>query len=554
MEIRLPVIVIALALLLVYHLPRSSFFSEPIDTKSSRLVRQLQHWSRNRLRRSIRRAIIVDQGAPQLRASLEGSSARLSGGTAQSAASLAPRNSAASPSSRLLASWTVALRNTRSYLIRQALSASTASPEVATNVVAIRGKGVKGDVDSRALERTGEYEPTRSVRARVAPEEYEGLKQQIEDPGGRALAAFYLDLKRTAKGETGAITRIAHYGDSAVASDHITSTLRRRLQSRFGDAGHGFILISRGTMHYRHRDIRHRADGGWKIFSLVYKALGTDWYGYGGVQVQGTAGSSAQFATVKTGPIGRRVSRFEVFYQAYQRGGAIKVTVDGEERRAWSTRSGQRKDAWETIELDDAPHSITVKSTGRSVVRLYGVALERRVPGVIYDSLGMVGGQMHRLLNAEPEHTRRQIEHRDPSLIVLGFGGNEAFNQWLNLENYERDLTRVVRMFRGDKGYPCLLFGPLDQGETDKRGKVVTIAKLPRVIDVQRRVALTQQCAYFNTYSAMGGERSIWRWYKQRPRLATSDLKHATPAGYRVIGELFYKALLKGFADFLEKE
>ncbi|MBN1654518.1 MAG: DUF3418 domain-containing protein, partial [Deltaproteobacteria bacterium] len=56
-------------------------------------------------------------------ACLISSSARLSGGTAQSAASLAPRNSAAAASSRLLASRTVALRNTRSDLIKHALSA-----------------------------------------------------------------------------------------------------------------------------------------------------------------------------------------------------------------------------------------------------------------------------------------------------------------------------------------------------------------------------------------------------------------------------------------------
>ena len=49
----------------------------------------------------------------------------------------------------------------------------------------------------------------------------------------------------------------------------------------------------------------------------------------------------------------------------------------------------------------------------------------------------------------------------------------------------------------------------------------------------------------------MGGENAMRRWYKARPRLAMGDFRHATPAGYEIIGNMFYKALLAGFADYL---
>ena len=42
-------------------------------------------------------------------------------------------------------------------------------------------------------------------------------------------------------------------------------------------------------------------------------------------------------------------------------------------------------------------------------------------------------------------------------------------------------------------------------------------------------------------------------WFRTEPRLAFGDFRHATPAGYRVIGNMLYKALLKGFADYLER-
>src|SRR5687768_12510988 len=78
-----------------------------------------------------------------------------------------------------------------------------------------------------------------------------GSEHPIEDPAG-ALDPFYSSLARSDARHEGAITRITHYGDSPITNDGITSTVRRLLQNRFGDAGHGFILIDRPWDWYGH--------------------------------------------------------------------------------------------------------------------------------------------------------------------------------------------------------------------------------------------------------------------------------------------------------------
>ncbi|MDD9938276.1 MAG: GDSL-type esterase/lipase family protein [Myxococcales bacterium] len=387
---------------------------------------------------------------------------------------------------------------------------------------------------------------------RIAPSEYAGITQEIEH--AKHLAPFFEQLARTAEKKKGAITRIAHYGDSSVAADQITFTTRRRMQKRFGDAGHGFILISRGNMHYGHKDVVHRSSDGWEVFSTVRNPLRKGWYGYGGVQARGKSGQHATFATPKDSPVGTAVSRYEVFYQRYRGGGRVVVSIDGERKEPISTRHGSKGDGFATYEVPDGPHSMRLRVSGGAGVRLYGVAMERDGPGVVYDSLGLVGARAQRLLNSNADHVKRQIAHRDPDLLVLGFGGNESGNSWLNLENYEKELVQVVRHMRAGKPkMPCLLFAPLDQGERNKRGKVVTIAKLPQIVEVQRKVAKREGCAFFDTFSAMGGEGSMAKWRKSRPRLATSDLRHATPDGYAVISSMYYKALLKAFAKHLAR-
>ena len=82
---------------------------------------------------------------------------------------------------------------------------------------------------------------------------------EIEDPSGRALAHLFNALQHV---ETnGGQARITHYGDSPITNDGITATVRRKLQQRFGDAGHGFILAAKPWGWYQHDGVKLDARG-----------------------------------------------------------------------------------------------------------------------------------------------------------------------------------------------------------------------------------------------------------------------------------------------------
>jgi lysophospholipase L1-like esterase len=391
----------------------------------------------------------------------------------------------------------------------------------------------------------------KSQGARVASKEYSGVAVPIENTA--ALASFFDSLGRSARGEPGAITRVAHYGDSSVAADEITHTARRKLQLRFGDAGHGFMLTAKSNMFYGHRDVMHRESSGWDLSSIVRRQLRSGYYGYGGIVANGRAGEYATFGSSESGQIGRAVSRFEVFYQRFTNGGELQISVDNKDERSIATHvPGASEDAWELVKVPDGSHQMTLRARGD--VRVYGVSQERDVPGVVYDALGLVGARAERLLGADPQHIARQIAHRSPSLLVLGFGGNESGNDSLDMRRYAATLTQVIKLMRAGKpDMACLLFGPLDQGERNGRGDVVTLRSLPGIVDAQRQVAKEQGCGFWDTFKAMGGEGSVGRWYHARPRLFSPDFRHATPNGYSIIGNMYYQALLKAFADHQAK-
>ena len=381
----------------------------------------------------------------------------------------------------------------------------------------------------------------------VPPETWEGVETLIEDPSG-AMAPFYAALARTVRQEGPGVTRIAHWGDSAIGADGMTSVTRRLLQRQFGDSGHGFILVEPGTDWYKHKDVGYSSKG-WKARKIIDKALRDGRYGFGGVAARGYQGARAHFGTVGEGPVGRAVGRFDIYYLAGPRRGVLTTTVDDDEPELLSTEAEDTADAVHSIRVPDGPHELALRVKGGGPVRLYGVALEREVPGVVYDSLGLVGARGSRLLNADPDHWRRQLELRQPDLMILMYGGNELVDRGMNMKKYKERFRDLVKRFRTSRPEAaCLIMSPLDHGERRGR-KIVTDPMLLEMMPVQRAVALEEGCAWYSVFDAMGGEGAMGRWFRSEPRLGWGDLAHPTKHGARVLGDRFYRALMKGFAD-----
>jgi len=425
---------------------------------------------------------------------------------------------------------------------------STSSESSAERLAETVGQTVAANLGPKPVG-TRPLKPTDGLR--IDPAEFEDISTYIEDPTGLGMRAFYQALEKTARGDKGAITRVGHYGDSNIATDLITSTIRENLQARFGDAGHGFVLAAKGYIPYKHRGVRQASNPeDWEVREVVRRQDRSGRYGYGGVQSRAQRGSWARVGTAKRGDVGANAYRFHIYYAEQPRGGKFSVRLDNGDRETVSTKAEVFGDGVYSIEAPDGPHQIELRYARGGPVSFYGVAIERDGPGVVYDSIGLVGARANRLLNYDKAHIKNQLSLRGVSLIVLGFGGNEASDERTEDAFYE-DYVRVLRRMRqGREDLGCLVFAPLDQA-TRRLGRIRTLPTIPLIVEAQRRAAFDSGCAFYDTWQAMGGEDAMRHWYNAQPRLAMGDFRHATPAGYQIIGNMFYKALLAGFAHYL---
>ncbi|MCZ7583526.1 MAG: hypothetical protein M5R36_09430 [Deltaproteobacteria bacterium] len=173
--------------------------------------------------------------------------------------------------------------------------------------------------------------------------------QAIEDAKG-SMNAFYAALSRTAAGQPGAVTRIAHYGDSLIEMDLLSGEARRRLQSAFGDAGHGFIHVAKTRTWYHHDDVEHDPEAKWIAFQLKERGFPLNRFGLGGaVSVPYKAGAESEIGTVRRGDVGKSVSRFEILALRSPDGGGRRgarrqgTRLVHDEGRRGRRRRGRRK-------------------------------------------------------------------------------------------------------------------------------------------------------------------------------------------------------------------
>ena len=398
-------------------------------------------------------------------------------------------------------------------------------------------------------------------RARsVGPIDFDAAIPPIENPctdgtdpkcRARALDRFYAALRRTALGEPGAVTRITHFGDSLIVEDLLTSTVRRRLQERFGDAGRGFLFVGRPWEWYGRLDVDMRFTDAWHVARVTIPHIHDDRYGFGGVSFTAVGpGSKATFSTTGPDKPAAPVSRFDVYYLEQPGGGSLEVSVDGVVRDTFAMDGPDARSAFRLVEMPDAPHEIAIRSLGGGPVRLFGVTLEREGPGVVYDAVGILGASARALLVPDETHMAEQFAHRHPDLVVLTFGTNES-DGMPGMDGYRDQLREVLRRVRAVAPFAsCLVAGPPDRGDPATRE---TRSIIPKIVEAQHEVALAEGCAFWNTFEAMGGKNSMGAWYRMNPRRSFGDLTHFAPPGGEVVGNLLTGALLRGFVEYLDR-
>ncbi|MCA9584252.1 MAG: hypothetical protein KC657_02735 [Myxococcales bacterium] len=367
----------------------------------------------------------------------------------------------------------------------------------------------------------------------------------IVDPRG-ALRPFYDRLAALARGLSSDHVRIGVWGDSNMTADMITGRLRRQLQGRLGDGGHGYVALAKPWRWYDHQDVHH--DGTWWYFKQI--ATSTDpvkdrHYGFANIAAETRefrAKAWVETAPV-TSPVGRSVSSFDLFYLKRPDGGQIDVLLDGEQSKRIQTRARQIEAGFERFETFEGPHRLEVHVRGNGMVRLFGVALERSAPGVVVDSLGTGALNFQQMALVKSDTRRPMLERRKYDLAVFLLG-----TTMFALKQHKRWAAEVLQDLRAAlPGVAILLMSPPDVMKAYRDAH-----SDPRIVEVRdqvKEIAEENGAAFWDFREAMGGDAAI-KAFIQRG-LAMVDRVHLKKPGSELMADRFLCAVSRDWTGYL---
>ena len=220
-----------------------------------------------------------------------------------------------------------------------------------------------------------------------------------------------------------------------------------------------------------------------------------------------------------------------------------------------TTRQGQYDDYQSTYTflLPELTDSICIRfDTMPGEFTLTGVLLENGASGISVHGVGVNGASVPSYLRCDD--FERDLELIKPDLIIFGIGINDAaekdFEKRTFMKNYD-DLIQIIQRVNPDC---ALLF--LTNNDSYKR---VRVKKKRRyevnpngkiVEDAFMEMGRQYNAAVWDQFDIMGGLRSMSDW--EKAGLAQKDKVHFTNAGYQLLGDLLYNALITSYLEHVK--
>ena len=358
----------------------------------------------------------------------------------------------------------------------------------------------------------------------------------LSQPG--ALAPVFEQLLRLSAGQSHDPVHIIHFGDSHTAADEWTGGLRDLFQQRFGDGGSGFSVAGHPFAGYRRFDARSSATPGWQSEGMR-TGNGDGYYGLGGIGI--VTFSPGQMVSVNA-----ECDHIEIDYLQQPGGGGVALFDEDQPLQQFST-DGDLAPAFATFETPAGPHHFILKTLEPKPVLLFGWVADKD-SGVTYEALGINGAEAAVMLRWNQEMLATYLQRRNPALIVLAYGANEASDSAWDAPSYEAMYSSLLEKLRAAAPTASILaVGPADRWAR-YRGVWKVVPGVDRIIAAQRAACKANGCAFWDTRARMGGAGSMPRWVTGS--LGQMDRVHFTEAGYHRLASALFEDLMRQYGVY----
>lgn len=213
-------------------------------------------------------------------------------------------------------------------------------------------------------------------------------------------------------------------------------------------------------------------------------------------------------------------------------------------------------DEWQstyTFSLPDFTDSICIRfDSVPGEFTLTGILLENDMPGISVHGVGVNGASVPSYLRCDD--FERDLNLIRPDLIIFGIGINDASEKDFEKNNFKKNYDKLIKVIKRVNPDCALLF--ITNNDSYKKVKVKRKTRYevnPNgkiVEDAFMEMGKKYNAAVWNQFDIMGGLKSMQDW--EKIGLAKKDKVHFTNEGYKLLGDLFYNALITRYIEHIQ--
>ena len=178
-----------------------------------------------------------------------------------------------------------------------------------------------------------------------------------------------------------------------------------------------------------------------------------------------------------------------------------------------------------------------------------GVYLDNGMPGITYHGIGINGARVDSYLKCLD--LKRDLRLVNPDLVIFGIGINDAAADTFTKEKFISDYSMLLDTILEVNPECALLF--VTNNDSYKKVSRKKYEVNPNgVLAEEAFMVLGKKYngAVWDFFDIMGGLRSMQDW--QDEGIAQKDKVHFTSAGYALIGDLLFNALMEKYMEHLK--
>ncbi|MGQ9846251.1 MAG: hypothetical protein ACUVQP_01940 [Bacteroidales bacterium] len=369
-----------------------------------------------------------------------------------------------------------------------------------------------------------------------------------------ALSDFFEAIENNKK------IHVLHYGDSQIEGDRISGDIRHYLQTDFGGTGAGFIIPIK--VNAIEQAIKVENNGEWKRYTLFGKRnknVKHHKYGpllqfvrYAPIMDSLTNDSLIYEASLAFKPnpasygSNYKFNTVKICYGNLKRPVLVQL-YDGDKFLTLKTLNPTSVEQIESFELESLNNELIIEFTGKDSPDIYGFSFESS-QGIWVDNVPMRGSSGTEIAFSSLSHLSVLYRSLNVKLIIYEFGVNVVPYISKDYDYYEQWVYQQLTFLK--QAYPnmsILVVGVSDMSMNTDSG-LVSYPNIELIRDAQKRAAFKAGCAFWDTYSAMGGRNSMPVWVNLG--LAAKDYTHFTAQGASKIAKMLYNALYNDYIKY----